>query len=704
MIQGSNALMLTLALGCCGVFGCSEAREPPRLAEPTSALRPESQRGIVPTDARVTDYELEGRLDTELHRVEGSARVTWRNTTQRTVDSMPFHLYLNGFRAEDTEWMRSASGFHRNHAQEREGAWGYIDIQSVQLEASPLFVTDAAEEPRTTIDLPWREDDDPSTMTVDLPRPVGPGETVTVHLEFTAQLPQVIARTGYSGDFHAVAQWYPKLGVLEDEAGWQAHTFTLNDEFYADFGNYKAVLDVPQDMVVGATGIRTAEVVADGRKQLTYEAEMVHDFAWMADPNFVEHHGEWQGVRIRQLIQPEHIADAEAHLAVTVSAFESYHNRFGPYPWSTLTIIHPPEGAEDAGGMEYPTLFTTSDRTPIPEWMRASILDEQMSGLFTTLHEFGHQYFQGLFASREHLEPWLDEGMNTTSNLLAAMDRAEDDNPSLIRLLSQEVRLQDFLPHNISGDGFLEPLDRPAQAFHNVVGNFGTTVYARTSAVMLTLRNVAGHQAFDRALRTYSDQWRFRHPRGSDLEATLVSELGASLNVAPTGAAPVHLDVQEYLDQALRTTREVDFEVTSIVNRALGGQTGWHRDADGVLQGGEPPAHLDKELDELGDAVEGVVAIRRAGAFEVPVDVSVVFDDGSRETLTWDNRETIGIFSWPGQTVHQVILDPDHKLLLEWDRFDNMAYDPELEEDDGLSRPLGDLTEALSLALIGMGL
>ena len=89
---------------------------------------------------------------------------------------------------------------------------------------------------------------------------------------------------------------------------------------------------------------------------------MVHDFAWMADPDFVEHYGEHRGIRIRQLIQPEHAADADEHLAAQIAALDSYERRYGPYPWSTITIVHPPEGAEGAGGMEYPTLYTTNDR------------------------------------------------------------------------------------------------------------------------------------------------------------------------------------------------------------------------------------------------------------------------------------------------------------------------------------------------------
>ena len=42
-------------------------------------------------------------------------------------------------------------------------------------------------DPGTGEELAFREDADPSTMTVELPRPVGPGEEVTVELEFTSE-------------------------------------------------------------------------------------------------------------------------------------------------------------------------------------------------------------------------------------------------------------------------------------------------------------------------------------------------------------------------------------------------------------------------------------------------------------------------------------------------------------------------------------
>ncbi len=684
------------------VQGCdAPPPELPTVPPPTQALRPAGERGVVPAESRITDYQIEARLDAEAHRVRGSARVSWRNTTQHTVDTVPFHLYMNGFRAEDTAWMRTSAGRHRSSEQEEEGAWGYIDIGEVRrVSPGPLLVEDEAESPATSHEvLPWREDPDPSTMTVTLDQPVGPGETLTLELDFETQLPKVVARTGYSDDFHAVAQWYPKIGVLEADGKWQAHTYTVNDEYFADFGHYTVEIDVPEDMVVGASGIPVSETVAEGRKTLVYQADMVHDFAWMADPDFVEHSVLYDGVYIRQLIQPEHVADADLHMAAQIAALDSYQKRFGPYPWSTITIVHAPEGGEGAGGMEYPTLYTTSDTVEMAPWVRKHLFDERVSGVFTTVHEFGHQYFQGLFASREHLEPWLDEGMNSFSNQLAFLDRY-GENPWAARLLSNELTFRDGLRATMRAVGTLDPVAQPASAFHGRVGSY-FLVYSKTSAIMMTLRNVVGPEEFDRALAVYAEQARFRQPTGKQLFATLTMELGGTRNLAPEGAPPSEIDIAEFLDQAFHSTLPVDFAVRRVSNVRRQGTAGWRRDENGELVGGEPP-DLETEVEDLpDDQITGVVVVQRPGAFVMPVDLLVEFEDGSEERRVWNGRASTQVYEWPGRRVRRARLDPDNKIYLEWKRLNNTAWARDLDEDDGFSRPFGHLIEGLGLGLLG---
>ncbi|MEX1363731.1 MAG: hypothetical protein AB1Z98_11425, partial [Nannocystaceae bacterium] len=226
---GAGLLAAVLACAC----ACGE--DPPALGdpvpEPTEALRPVALRGEVPERSRVVDYQLEARYDEAEHLIEGRAHITWRNHGPGPVDRIPFHLYMNGFRAEDTAWMRQARGHHRQSGQDAEAPWGFMDVRMVERLGGPA--SDGA--PART-ELRFAEDEDPSLMTVWLDAPVPPEQEVQLELSFATQLPKVFARTGFAGRFVLAGQWFPKPGVLLPDGRWRAHPFTLFSEFFTDFG------------------------------------------------------------------------------------------------------------------------------------------------------------------------------------------------------------------------------------------------------------------------------------------------------------------------------------------------------------------------------------------------------------------------------------------------------------------------------------
>lgn len=698
------------AAALAGVLACEPAAPPERAEpEPTDPLRPLAVRGPIPGGIKVADYVIDASLDADAHSVAGTARITWHNSTRSPVSDLVLHLYMNGFRAEDTAWMLESRGSHRSARQGKgEGRWGYIDIRGARLlgqgpdaEFNAPELRDAAAAALTV-----KEGADPSLGTIALPRPVGPGEVVTVELDFFTQLPQVFARTGYHDDFHMVGQWYPKLGVRHEDR-WQAHVFTLHSEFYADFGDYDVRLDVPEDMVVGATGIAVDERPGEaGRKRLHYRAEAVHDFAWAAAPDLVEYSDMWRDVRIRQLLPRSHAGDADRHRDALVAALDSMDARFGPYPWSTITVIHPPRAATGAQGMEYPTLFTTSDILPIPLPLRLLGLRERLTGEFTTIHEFGHQYFQGLLASDEASQPWLDEGINTYSNTLV-FDDWLGDGAAIAQIGNQRVTTVDLIRVSLLAGAELDPVDRRADQYREFAGTFGGTVYRKTAAVFHTLRALVGPDRFDRAFRVYCDTWRFRHPTGDDLQAVLLRELGPKVRLAETGpeGQPIDLDVRDFLDQGLQGTAAVDFAVQRIANRRAIGPGGYHRDDDGHLALVETDADkLDSRepgVSEPDSAIEGFALVVREGEFRVPVDIEFEFRDGTRERLTWDGQARYRLFTWPGRRLVGVTLDPDDKLLLEGERLDNRIRAAGHRLPDGVSDPLAHLGEAAHLAVLG---
>ena len=84
-------------------------------------------------------------------------------------------------------------------------------------------------------------------------------------------------------------------------------------------------------------------------------------------------------------------------------------------------LVDPPHGGADAGGMEYPTLITAGTGVAYARRLAAPEV--------VTEHEFGHQYWYGMVATNEFEEAWLDEGINSYTEV-KVMDALYGKNTS----------------------------------------------------------------------------------------------------------------------------------------------------------------------------------------------------------------------------------------------------------------------------------
>ena len=371
---------------------------------------------------------------------------------------------------------------------------------------------------------------DESVVELPLAQPVPPGGTVEVAFKFTAQLPEVFARTGYKGDFHLIGQWFPKIGVRVGPPGaerWECQPFHVNTEFFADFGTYDVTLTVPTTHTVAATGVLTNAVDAGGgMRTLTYHAEDVHDFVWMADPYMEVMSGQAKlddgTVEVRVYHRPEQRDFARRHLEAAVGAIEKFSAMFVPYPWPIMSVVDPPvDAAAGAGGMEYPTLVTTSGDSVfarpgmrIPEYV--------------TVHEVGHNWFQGLLASNEAEEAWLDEGVNEWADV-RVMAAIYGQRSSVLDWMGWQAELG-ALRHAADSEAGDNP-SPVATAAYAFVDNaaYGEATYTTTMRALQTLEHTVGSQRFAAAMKVYAKTFAFRHPTGRDLFATLGAELGQDL-------------------------------------------------------------------------------------------------------------------------------------------------------------------------------
>ena len=634
-----------------------------------------------PLSPRIANYDIDVRLDPQTKMIQGKQLLTWKNTTANETAELQFHLYLNGFRNNRSTFMIESGGRHRGNKIDRQG-WGFIEINQMTLlpaassDAVPNYIQLPNPETRLevpgedlTADMGFIQPDNPehihdkTVLRVPLPRAVKPGESVSVYVDFTAKLPEPpFARTGAKEEYFFVGQWFPKVGVLEED-GWNCHQFHLNSEFFADYGVYNVWITVPQANIVGATGLQVGQPLVndDGSATHYYHAEDVHDFAWTTSPVYLEFKGKAQDVEIRALVQPDHREQGARHVEAARVAIEYFQNWYGDYPYPNLTVIDPRRGAEGSGGMEYPTLITAGTSYGMPEGVR---LPEMV-----IIHEFGHNYWYHLLASNEFEESWLDEGINTYTEIQIMNDQY-GPRGDFIDFLGVQVNDREYqrLVYLLLPDA--DPMLRNAWDYYSNM-SYAINSYARPGLVLSTLHNYLGQEKMLEVMRAYVARWRFKHPTSRDFINTASDVVGE--------------DLSWFFDQALYGNGVLDYSVDRVFTRVYEPDRGVDFDYNPAEfvhpahAGESPPGMEDSLADSLAeitpvdssdaDAVKRYysgVNLRRLGEFKFPVELRVEFEDGEVIRETWDGKDLWKKFRYlkPARLVSASV-DPDNKVVMD---------------------------------------
>ncbi len=207
---------------------------------------------------RNANYSIDVELDPASRTVTGRSVVSWRNISGRPTSELQFHLYWNAWRNTDSTWMREriragrGPGGPMRHACDGRPTTGAHRHQGDSTGRRRRRADDRPDHRGTFIAPDDGNQDDQTVLSVPLPGAVAPGSRYG-GTRWTAHVPRTFARTGAIGNYFFIAQWFPKLGVLEED-GWNTHQFHASTEFYADYGVYDVRITVPRGWAVGATG------------------------------------------------------------------------------------------------------------------------------------------------------------------------------------------------------------------------------------------------------------------------------------------------------------------------------------------------------------------------------------------------------------------------------------------------------------------
>jgi aminopeptidase N len=593
------------------------SRDAPLHAQVTGRITP-------PLSPRNANYSIDVRLDPDSRTVTGSEVITWRNVTSKPVDDLRFHLYWNAWRDDRSTWQRERMLARAAARDTRPDDRASLDVSSLRLTGGgePVDLTgrmrfiapdDGNAFDRTVLEAP-------------LPRPATPGSTLTIEIAWTAHVPRTVARTGAIGNFFFIAQWFPKLGVLQDE-GWNCHQFHSSTEFFSDYGVYDVRMTVPRSWLVGATGVeRDRRDNVDGTTTHRYYQEDVHDFAWTTSPDFIERaarfeHPSLPPVEMRLLLRPDHASQDDRHFEATRAALKYYGEWFGAYPYGHLTIVDPAYQS-GAGGMEYPTLFTAGTR-----WFAPEHSDDPED---VVIHEAGHQFFYGIVGNNEFEDAWMDEGINTFAESRALMAWYApmylqqryfgDFIPFVFKdiLLDREIYWNRFAGYRRNPKS--DQQSTPSYRYYPGGGNVVT--YNKTALWLNTLERWLDWPTLQHILSTFFARWQFKHPRPQDF-----------FDIASEAAGR---DLGPFFDQVYRSSNAFDYGIQEL------------------------------RSDPDGDRYRTSVVVRRYGEAIFPIDVLVTFADGHRAVERWDGRDRWHLYTYERQErAVSAQADPDRVLLLD---------------------------------------
>jgi hypothetical protein len=626
------------------------------------------------TPRKVVDYAIDVTVDTEKKAVDGRETLRWTNPSDGPIAELRFHLYWNAFRNNRSTFFKESGGRLRGDAADRDVGWGSIDVTSMTWEGTDLAKGLRFDSPDDG------NPDDRTVLVVPLPRPVAGGETIALEIAWKARIPRVFARAGYVRDFFLFGQWFPKIGVYEPQgrrrradAGWNCHQYHATSEFYADWGDYRVSITVPEKFVVGSAGALVDEKRAGGKKTLTFEQKSIHDFAFTADPRYVLKEdvfdpekdlppaevdraasllartpealrAGFRKVKLRFYMQPDHVDQWNRHRDAQKWALAWLGLYAFPYPYAQVSIVDPPEDGSGAGGMEYQTLYTTFTYKSIARWPLNRLRIPEV----VTLHEFGHGYWYGLLASNEFEEGWLDEGVNTftESEMIGWTD--EDVNRA-----------------GAARPGDFDRIVTPAWKFRSD-SSYARNSFPKAATAIQQLRRILGEKTFWRAFRAYAERWRFDHPTSEDFFDAM--------------RAPGVAGVSEVIDKVWLGTSFID--LTVLEARTAKSETFKGFDDAGKPSGFEETAkgpkkvrgkgRKDAQKDRKAPPWESIVVVGREGDIVLPAEIVLTFADGATWKKSWDAADNwirFRVISQAALTKAEV--DPAHRVVLDRNPWNN---------------------------------
>ncbi len=567
-------------------------------------------------------YTMDIVVDAANNQFSGKQKIMYWNNSPDTLKTLFFHLPWNAFQPGSMMDQRSQQLGKKNVmgrpdwdqrvrdriAKLKSDELGYQRVNQLKVNGVVQSVTMYE-----------------TVLKVELNKFIAPKSKTLIELDFSAQVPIQIRRSGRDnaeGVRFSMAQWYPKLSEYDQE-GWHPTPYVAR-EFYGVWGDFDVNITIDSRYVIAATGyLQNGHEIGHGYEKhsslpyvktkgdkLTwkFKAPNVHDFVWAADPNYTHNskqvrkdlilHSFYkidtaaltksfnemsprmkQNTTLNNFIAKQKM-EWDSVLELAARALPYMEKSYGQYPYKQYSFI---QGGD--GGMEYPM---------------ATLLKNAGTGV--VIHEWMHSWYQMMLGTNESLYAWMDEGFTSFA----------------------EANVQNFLsgfksqyPHQDAYDSYLflansefnEPLTTHADHYSTNTA-YSINSYSKGEVFLEQLGYIVGASVRDSILLNYYRKWRFKHPALNDFMRVAEQTSG--------------LQLDWYKDFFVMTSKTIDYGIDSL----------WEENGKTNIR------------------------LKNFGTMPMPIDLELTFKDGSKEIAYAPQYLMFGVKPQEDKNIKRTIGEP----------------------------------------------
>lgn len=546
-------------------------------------------------------YDIAVNFQPSTRLVSGTEEIKYTNNSPDTLKTVVFKLYPNIYKKGSPRLMN---------------IYGDDVTDGVQIEK---ILAD-----EETIDAK-KYHIDATNMMVKI-KPLAPGQTIkfTIGFSYTLNKKSHI-RTGEVADgAYFIAYYFPRIAVYDDFDGWNMNPYLGTQEFYNDFCHFKTSITVPGNYIVWATGDlkNAADLFESKYLQRILQAQTGDAVINIIDSNDVKTGGIVKpGNTHTWVFEADNVTDAVFALSnhyvwqsssLVVDKATGHRTRvdavFNPIHKDYFNVASDAHKTIEAMSYRFPkwpypysheTVFDGLDQMEYPMMVNDNPVEDRAESIELTTHEIFHTMFPFYMGINETKYGWMDEGWATIGEWLISP-----------MIDSSIVDLYGVAPvENTAGN----EIDMPIVTLTTQENGTAMFInsYPKPAMGYLFVKDMLGDDLFYKGLHNYFRNWAGKHPIPYDFFFSMNEGSGKNLDWF------------------------------------------WKR---WFFDDGVPDLAIAKVVEKRN---KKQVTIQSKGAKPVPVDITVIYTDGSTQQF----HQSIAVWE-KGNTISQVNFTSPKKIKL----------------------------------------